>query len=260
MIPKRIRNGWLWAANTPCDWTEKEPMPQDEKVIPITRGKPARLELTVTPGATSIHVQLQRVKTGPTGTASGRTSALQSHPPGTVVEFERDLQKGKSTVNRYEIADDNTLHAVVSTETGGAVFVSEQQFEELTTGWPVRRLVAIWNQLPGVRPVTRFENRSVAVRRIWQALQEPKQQSNNARSGRQNAKGKRHRRESKMQLVLRMLRGSEGAALAVLMKATGWQAHSVRGFLSGKVSRDLGLPLESFRRDGERVYRLPAEQ
>jgi hypothetical protein len=52
----------------------------------------------------------------------------------------------------------------------------------------------------------------------------------------------------------------EGAALSVLMKATGWQAHSVRGFLSGKVSRDLGLPLESFRRDGERVYRLPAEQ
>ena len=40
--------------------------------------------------------------------------------------------------------------------------------------WPIRRLVAIWNQLPGVRPVARFENRRVAVRRIWQLLEEPK--------------------------------------------------------------------------------------
>jgi hypothetical protein len=35
-------------------------------------------------------------------------------------------------------------------------------------------LVEVWNQLPGVRPVAGFENRSVAVRRIWQALQEPR--------------------------------------------------------------------------------------
>ena len=159
-------------------------------------------------------------------------------------------------MNRYEIADDNRVCAVVSTESGGAVFAGEQQLKELATGWPMRRLVAVWNRLPGVRPVARFENRSVAVRRIWQALEEP----NNARPRRQHAKGKRPRRESKMQLVLRMLRGSEGATLSVLMKATRWQAHSVRGFLSGKVSRDLGLPLESFLRDGERVYRLPAEQ
>ena len=107
-----------------------------------------------------------------------------------------------------------------------------------------------------MRPVTRFENRSVAVRRIWQALQEPKTTPGN----RQKTKSKRQRRESKLEVVLRMLRGPEGATLAALMKVTSWQAHSVRGFLSGKVSKQLQLPLESFRRDGERVYRLPAEQ
>ncbi len=41
------------------------------------------------------------------------------------------------------------------------------------------------------------------------------------------------------------------------MEASGWLAHSVRGFLSGKLGKQLGLRLESFRRDGERVYALP---
>ena len=38
------------------------------------------------------------------------------------------------------------------------------------------------------------------------------------------------------------------------MKATGWQAHSVRGFLSGQLRKKLGLCVKSFQRDGERVY------
>ena len=58
-------------------------------------------------------------------------------------------------------------------------------------------------------------------------------------------------------MVMRMLRSPEGTTLEALMKATRWQAHSVRGFLSGKVGRQLALPVESFRRDGQRVYRLP---
>jgi hypothetical protein len=231
-------------------------MHMDEKVIPITRGKPSRLQLSITSSATRIDVQLQRIPTRPAGAAASPRSLSPSQAPATVLEFKPRLQKGNMKVNRYQIADDNHVCAVDGTETGSAVFANEQELEQVIAGWPTRRLVEVWNRLPGVRLVARFENRSVAVRRIWQALQE----SNNARSGRQNAKGKRPRRDSKMQLVLRILRGSEGATLSVLMKATGWQAHSVRGFLSGKVYRDLGLPLESFRRDGERVYRLPAEQ
>jgi len=45
--------------------------------------------------------------------------------------------------------------------------------------------------------------------------------------------------------------------LAEIMKATGWQAHSVRGFISGALGKKMGLTVESTKReDGERVYTL----
>ena len=66
------------------------------------------------------------------------------------------------------------------------------------------------------------------------------------------------RRMNKTEVVLRMLRQPEGATLKALMRATKWQAHSVRGFLSAQVSKRLGLEIRSFRRDGERVYALPS--
>jgi Protein of unknown function (DUF3489) len=39
-----------------------------------------------------------------------------------------------------------------------------------------------------------------------------------------------------------------------ILRATGWQAHSVRGFISGKLGKKMGLRVRSFQRDGERVY------
>jgi hypothetical protein len=50
------------------------------------------------------------------------------------------------------------------------------------------------------------------------------------------------------------LRQPDGATLQALMEATGWQAHSIRGFISGSLSKGMGLKIESFKRDGERVY------
>lgn len=58
--------------------------------------------------------------------------------------------------------------------------------------------------------------------------------------------------------VLDLLRRPGGATAKELMKATGWQPHSVRGFLSGTVGKKMGLTIESAKReDGERVYSLP---
>ena len=60
---------------------------------------------------------------------------------------------------------------------------------------------------------------------------------------------------SKSANVLALLARPKGATLADLMKATEWQAHSVRGFLS-TASRKRGVAIESFKSDkGERVYR-----
>jgi hypothetical protein len=63
------------------------------------------------------------------------------------------------------------------------------------------------------------------------------------------------REGSKAAKVLGLLRRPDGASLKELMKATGWLAHSVRGFLSGTVAKRLGLKLVSAKNeDGERRY------
>jgi hypothetical protein len=53
-----------------------------------------------------------------------------------------------------------------------------------------------------------------------------------------------------------MLRQPQGATIAAIMKATGWQQHSVRGFLAGVVRKRLKLKLGSKKADGKRVYHL----
>jgi len=55
-----------------------------------------------------------------------------------------------------------------------------------------------------------------------------------------------------------MLRSPGGATIAALTKVTGWQSHSVRGFLAGIVRKRLKLDLESAVVEGIRVYRITA--
>src|SRR5438552_16726603 len=61
---------------------------------------------------------------------------------------------------------------------------------------------------------------------------------------------------SKQSRVVAMLRSPDGTTIAAMMKATGWQQHSVRGFLAGVVRKRLKLKLGSKKVDGIRVYQI----
>jgi hypothetical protein len=62
---------------------------------------------------------------------------------------------------------------------------------------------------------------------------------------------------SKQQRCINLLSRRDGATLAELIVATEWQAHSVRGFLSGTIKKKLGLSVTSTRdEDGARRYRI----
>ena len=151
-----------------------------------------------------------------------------------------------------------------SGENSGQTFSTPQELAALAENWPASRLIEIWNSLPGVEPVRRFTSRRVATTRIWNAIQQlqpsggteknvpaPKITKKAARAVRPIAGA-----NTKAARVIALLRKPKGATLHALMRATGWQTHSVRGFISGHLKKKLGLKVRSSQRDGERVYSL----
>ena len=62
--------------------------------------------------------------------------------------------------------------------------------------------------------------------------------------------------DTKMAQILALLRSSTGTTVDAMTKATGWQRHSVRGFLSGVVRNKLGLNLVSEAGEAGRRYRI----
>ena len=65
---------------------------------------------------------------------------------------------------------------------------------------------------------------------------------------------------SKSAKIIDLLKRANGATLAEIMKAAGWQAHSVRGFISGTLTKKMGLTIVSVKgEDGERSYSIKAQ-
>lgn len=71
-----------------------------------------------------------------------------------------------------------------------------------------------------------------------------------------NAKANSANTNSKQSRVIAMLRAPMGATIAGMMKATGWQKHSVRGFLASVIRKRLKLKLTSEKVDGNRIYKI----
>ncbi len=64
------------------------------------------------------------------------------------------------------------------------------------------------------------------------------------------------RADTKSARVIALLMSSAGATIPMMMQETGWQAHSVRGFLSGVVRKKRNLKLQLSKLEGQRRYRL----
>jgi hypothetical protein len=134
------------------------------------------------------------------------------------------------------------------------VITNREEWETIAGAWPLKRLVEIWNALPGVTPVEKFTSRQIALERIWRAVEAPEQARGKAQGKGGQAKV-RFREGSKAAQVYDLLCRPEGVTVREIQNLTGWQRHSVRGFLSASM-RKQGRSVRSFERGGERVYRV----
>lgn len=181
----------------------------------------------------------------------------------------------------FAIDSDNTITAFLAGDQipdDHVRFASEKELLKLAGNWPSDRLVEVWNSFAGVppfgdlKPVKKFTDRKTAVARIWKAVQAltptpAPQGAQDAPKAAKPSKGRTQEKDaaparegSKKAIVLDMLKRPDGATLQEIMSASGWQAHSVRGFISGALGKKMGLTVESFKSaDGARGYRIASK-
>ena len=105
-----------------------------------------------------------------------------------------------------------------------------------------KRLLALWNGLPGVERLSKVGDREALLERLWSALEA--------------LPDPRPARASKQAAVIVLLRRPEGATIDEIRAATGWQPHTVRGMFSGALKKKLGLAVVPTKEERGRVYRI----
>ena len=111
------------------------------------------------------------------------------------------------------------------------------------------------NKSDTTRPATADAKPSRAPKRP--PADTPAHQTKKPKSAAPAKKAATPERGTKTAKILALLKRPGGASLQQLRKATGWQAHSVRGFLSGTLKKNMGLRVTSTKpQDGERTYRI----
>src|SRR5690349_15730196 len=109
-----------------------------------------------------------------------------------------------------------------------------------------KRLLALWNALPGVEKRKKVGDRNTLIDQLWAAIEmlpDPEPQPD-------------PKPPSKQDVVIAMLRQPEGATVDEVASVTGWQRHTVRGVFSGTLKKKLGLTLASAQEERGRVYRI----
>ena len=164
----------------------------------------------------------------------------------------------------FTLDNENTITAYTAAEhvpEGHDRFATEKELSKLSADWPITRFAEVWNAFAGVVPfdnlrtVKKFTDRKTAIARIWKAIQvlTPAPAHQAAPTAPKKAKATKvarakdaapaARQGSKKAIVLDMIRRPEGASLQEIMSATGWQSHSVRGFISGSDPATFCTPL-----------------
>ena len=109
-----------------------------------------------------------------------------------------------------------------------------------------KRLLALWNALPGVEKRRKVGDREALIDQLWSAIEmlpDPEAQPG-------------PKRPSKQDEVIAMLRRPEGATVDEVASVTGWQRHTVRGVFSGTFKKKLGLTIASAKEERGRAYRI----
>jgi hypothetical protein len=184
-----------------------------------------------------------------------------------------------NNITAFAAVEDALNHGIGTTE---GTFSTEKELTKLSAAWPIARFAEVWNGFAGVvpfdslKPIKKFTDRKTAIARIWKAIQvlTPAPAQHAAPAAPKKAKATKEakskggapiaqsaakgpREGSKKAIVLDLLKRAEGATLKEIMSATAWQAHSVRGFISGSLGKKMGLKVESEKRtDGERCYKV----
>jgi hypothetical protein len=183
-----------------------------------------------------------------------------------------------NNITAFAALEDALNHGIGSTD---GTFSTEKELTKLSAAWPIARFAEVWNGFAGVvpfdslKPIKKFTDRKTAIARIWKAIQvlTPAPAQHAAPAAPKKAKAtkeakpkdgapsaqaaaKAPRDGSKKAIVLDLLKRAEGATLKEIMSATAWEAHSVRGFISGSLGKKMGLKIESEKRaDGVRAYK-----
>ena len=147
-------------------------------------------------------------------------------------------------MRNYIIGDDGiTLcrEALAAVNEGEIAVASKEELHAVRLSG--KRLLALWNALPGAEKRRKVGDREALIDQLWsaiEALPDPEPQPD-------------PKRPSKQDVVIAMLRLPEGATVDEVASVTSWQRHTVRGVFSGTLKKKLGLTLASAKEERGRV-------